>query len=382
MNKQRVLIISPDSKHFVREHIENALLEPKYEVTFFTITKNPLDEEFYHSHSVVTRSVKKDNRSLYVNGGQVLNSWLWLLKNMNSFDVIHIHFVDVRFLAFCKCILRSKAKIVMTYWGSDLLRSSERERTKMIPWIEKAYKINFNDLNSKNYFVSKFTSKYNEKLYVIDFGNSLIEIIDEEERKIGKAEAKRKFGFPLDKLVVHIGYNGSDAQQHVEILKSFVGLSDNIKDRLYIVIPFAYGIGGDNYTAEEYTNIVSEYASKTGIQYLISKDYLHTAELADFRLTADIFVYGQTTDAMSATIVETVYAGGEFIKPAWLDYSELENVGVNLYEYKEFSEIPGIIEKLLNNHVGMASNHEKNKEAIKSIKSWEILAPQWRSMYE
>lgn len=383
MERKRILIVSPDSKHFVREYIENALLLPEYEVTFFTITQNPSDIEFYKTNDIHIKTIKRDNKSLCSNGLYVLKAWIWLFQNVNRFDAIHIHFVDVRFLTFCRRILYSNARVVMTYWGSDILRSSDRELTKMIPWIEKAYKINFNDSNSKEVFIRKFTNKYVEKLQIIDFGNSLLNIIDKEEKSLGKKGTKKLFGFPLDKYIIHVGYNGGDAQQHVKILDSLAKLEGEIKERIFIVIPFAYSIGGDYYSAQEYTRIVEEHADKTGIRYVICKDYLSGNRLADFRLTADVFIYGQTTDAMSATIVETVYAGGKIIKPVWLDYSELEEIGIDLCEYNDFCEIPEKLINVLNDFDDKDNNSaEDDKRAITSIKSWDFLAPKWRSMYE
>lgn len=383
---KKILIISPDSRHFVREHIENVLIGHNYSVTYFTISRNTEDISFFNENRVKYIGIKKDNdASKLANIGGYVNSFLWLLRVRNQYDVIHIHFMEARFLLFCKSLLKSRARLVITFWGSDLLRdgvSSSKISKSFRPWIEKAAAINLMEDNSKRVFDELYGDVDINKAKVLDFGDSLLDVIDREVDSLGREKAKEKYGFPKDKIIIHIGYNGSAAHQHIKLLAALIELPQEYKNRLFIVMHFGYGIGGCGYSGEEYLAAVYKVANTTGIDYKIITDYLIGTDLADFRLTADVMLYGQITDAISASVVETIYAGGLFINPKWLDYSQLKEEGIQFIEYNKFEEIQKIIEEIIDGYCLSDEQLQSNKRAIRKLKGWDILAPKWRELYE
>ena len=383
---KKILIISPDSNHFVREYIENVLVKPDYDVTFFTISRNKADIKFYEENNIKYIGIKKDNnRTKIGNVKGYFKSYIWLINNRNQYDVIHIHFMDVRFLSFCKGLLKSTAKLVITFWGSDLLRdavSNYKTAQAFKPWIEKASAINLMDNHSKGVFDELYSDVNTDKAIVLDFGDSLFDKIDKEVDTLGKDKAKEKYNLPIDKVIVHIGHNGSVAHQHIKLLETLNNLPQKYKDNLYLVMHFGYSIGGYGYSKEEYIDAVNKAASDTEIAYKIITDYITGKDMADFRLTADIMLYGQLTDAISASVVETVYAGGYFINPIWLDYSQFKEQGIKYAEYSEFEEIQEIIEQFLDGNRLSEKDLKLNREAIKKLKGWDFLAPKWRELYE
>ncbi len=381
----KILIISPDSQHFVREFIDNALIKEEYEITFFTIRKNPDDIEHYSEYGISNISIKRKDGNLFQNADSVIAGWLWLKKNANKFDIIHIHFMDARFLKFCKLLLKSHSKLIITFWGSDLLRDAANNKQTVscfYPWLKKAYAINLMEEHSLDVFKQLFPIIDVNKVRVVDFGDSLLTLIKREESDIGRDGAKRKFSFPTDKIIVHVGHNGSAAHQHLKLLESLKPLDSEIKEKLFLVMHFGYGIGGYGYSENEYIDAVKKKATDIGIEYRLLTDYLSGAKLADFRLTADIMLYGQITDAISSSVVETVYAGGLFINPTWLDYSEFKEYGIKFLEYDKFEEIPSIVSKIVNEGTLTSKEVLSNKKNIWANKSWELLAPKWREMYD
>ena len=383
---KNILIISPNSKHFVREYIENVLSSQDYDVTFYTIAKNKMDSGYYNEHSIKCISVKKgSDESLMGNFFHVLSSWIWLKKNKNNFDIIHVHFMDSRFLKFCRTLLRSNAKLVITFWGSDLLVNAAGDTSVVqcfCPWLDKAHAINLMEQNSAKVFNKLFPTVDTKKVKIIDFGDSLLSLIKKEDKRIGRDKAKEKYSLPLNKLVVHIGHNGSAAHQHLQLLRSIGKIAPHIKEKLYVVMHFGYGTGGNGYSRKEYIDAVKNAANSTAIEYKLLTEYLTGDDLADFRLTADVMLYGQMTDAISSSVVETVYAGGLFINPTWLDYSEFRDAGIKFIEYNTFDEIPEIITKIVNEGALTEREIAKNKKAIWVNKSWSVLADKWRKMYD
>ena len=129
---------------------------------------------------------------------------------------------------------------------------------------------------------------------------------------------------------------------------------------------FGYGTGGNGYSRKEYIDAVKNAANSTAIEYKLLTEYLTGDDLADFRLTADVMLY----------------AGGLFINPTWLDYSEFRDAGIKFIEYNTFDEIPEIITKIVNEGALTEREIAKNKKAIWVNKSWSVLADKWRKMYD
>ena len=103
-------------------------------------------------------------------------------------------------------------------------------------------------------------------------------------------------------------------------------------------------------------------------------------EVAILRLSTDIFLYGQTTDAISASAMEYLYAGTVLIKPKWLDYSELSEAVY--YEYGRFEDIPSTLETVLEDRERVFSRPAQNRKQFRAARTWEVLASKWEKLYK
>ena len=117
---------------------------------------------------------------------------------------------------------------------------------------------------------------------------------------------------------------------------------------------------------------------------MIVEEYLQDDDLAMFRSTCDIFLYGQKTDARSASPLEYIYAGARFICPVWLkeNYEELKLEENVLFEYTDFDDLPETFGRCLTRCFETDTISAESKKAIRDAISWESLAPKWRSLYE
>ena len=85
----------------------------------------------------------------------------------------------------------------------------------------------------------------------------------------------------------------------------------------------------------------------SGLKYVILKDFLDFSEMARLWLSIDVFINAQTTDAMSASLFECIYAGVYVLNAKWLKYKELENANITLDGFERFEEIPQKIAEIL-----------------------------------
>lgn len=300
----------------------------------------------------------------------------------DNIDVLHMHLVEPMHLLYFFSFWKKAKKKVLTFWGSDILRVSGN-KTKLFPYFLKhATSIVFMIQNQCDFFHTIFGHKYDGKIHIIDFGNSLLDVIDLVEEKYSIIECKQHFGLSKDKYIVHIGYNAFKGQQHIKILKSMRLIPSELLQKMQLVFHVSYGQEDD---FADYKSQMIEIMQESKIDFVFFDDYLQSEELAKFRRTCDIFIYGQKTDARSASPLEYIYAGAKFICPGWLadNYELLDEAGIRYYIYDDFAYLPNVLENCVK-EMNMSTERisAKSKKRIHDEISWDSLAEKWRRLYE
>ena len=186
-------------------------------------------------------------------------------------------------------------------------------------------------------------------------------------------KCKKHFGLAADKMSIAIGYNGHRRHQHLKVIDEFSKLSISQKNKLQLIIHF---VGYDDLAYEE---LLKNALKNCGIEYVFIARSLDFSEIAVLRLATDIFIHAQTTDGLSGSIRECLYAGTIVVNPVWIEYGELKKIGVEYIEYQEFSELNDIIENCIQEKISI--NLEKNRELIYDHYSWEALEGDWISVF-
>ena len=377
-NRKHILIICPDSRHFIQDYIYNVLEKNKYKISFLTVCAD-LTDATWTNNEVTVYNIKKDKTESRIK--TLICSFFRFCKirrEIGTTDIIHYHYVDYRFthLAFCFFKNRSR-KSVVTFWGGDLLTVDDHKIAGFKKLYKQASYINLMSKEMYDVFQNKTGCKYKDKSIVLDFGNSTIEGIDALFSNEFCEKAKVNRGFPLDKIIIHIGYNARREQQHIKIIKVIGNLPEELRNKIYAVIPFGYGCTDGKYKSE----ITNELESLQ-IPYCICEEYLDKEKVIAFRSTADIFFYAQETDALSSSVLEYLCAESIFLKPVWLDYTELSNEGVVFKEYTDFKNAKDILIDILSNYDNYSGKLSNNRSTIIKLKSWSGLKEKWLEMYE
>lgn len=290
-------------------------------------------------------------------------------------DVCQIHFSSPDVITMFHYIWRRAKKRVLTFWGSDVYRL----KTNQIKWIRfysfEATKLIFPEKSLYEEFVRRVGHVFDKKCYIIDFGMPLY---DEMVKLLCKSkdECKECFGIPKDKVSVHVGYNGSERQQHIKILKVLSGLPQEIKDRLYITIPCGYG-GNDNYMGQLKKTLI-----ESGLAGGLQREYLEKEKNAKLRYSCDVFLYGQISDAFSESPLEYAFMGAKMIMPSWLmnNYRIFDELSYNYWKVDDLSKIEEVLSDCLNCQI--PANVEALRIWLKENLSWEHLAPIWREQID
>lgn len=377
MNKKRILIISPDSRHFVQDYIDNVLSSDEYEICFLSINADKNDKTWVDNEVTVYNLKNKQDEPSVITIFFSIIRLLKYRKLIGYVDVIHYHYIDYRFTRLADFFLKNNgSKTILTFWGSDLLRADAKRISRLKYLYKRSSIINVMSQEMLVDFNKKTNDEFKEKTIILDFGNSAIEEIKNKNTFEYKNEAKNKWNIPSDRIVVHVGYNGSRSHQHIKVAQALSKLDEELKNKIYIILPFGYSCLSADYKKE-----VEEAFYEAGVDYRIEAKYLSLNEIISFRLTADIFLYAQETDAISSSVLEYLSAGTLVLKPKWLDYSELTTLGVKMSEYDSFERLPIELTRIIQTMKDYRSELFQNPEIVVSNKSWESLKNRWLELY-
>ena len=180
---------------------------------------------------------------------------------------------------------------------------------------------------------------------------------------------------PLNKVIISIGYNGKEAQQHKYVIEKVIQYKSYVKEKIFILFPMTYGYN------QEYTKIITSMLDEDGtIGYKVFNEYLNDKEVAKLRKATDIFVHAQTTDAFSSSIREYLYLNKICYNPSWIQYSELKDKDVFYYEYNSFEELAEMLETCISEE-NINNIKINNSNVLFDNYSWQAVTYKWRIIY-
>ncbi len=372
-------IDSPWTLNFVK----NFLLKSKYEVWILNRRDKKESEKYnkvykeYGVHLIEFPSAVTDAfDKKYDNFFSSFHIRFLLLKTImksGPFDVINMQYVDYSDLmdvVILKFLLHSK--LILSYWGSDLLRTEESRLNSAEKLLKYADFVTFDNADLELKFKEIYTWADVIPKRTVMLGLPVLDIIKKCSSDNFREEIRERWGISKEKVVIGIGYNGIPAQQHKKVLSVLEKLDDNYKKRIVLLLQMSYG------GIKTYRNSVISAAERTGIQYIDIQHFLTDDEVSRLRILTDIFINAQATDAFSGSVCEYLFAGTILINARWLRYKEFETYDFNYREFDDFNEINHLIEEAMTEKI----NTEKNAELIWKLRSWECCSPKWKTIYK
>lgn len=368
----RIVLLGNADSLWMKEYIENILFFDGVEIIIIS-RENTLFREWYNEQNI----------EVFTCGTGILNNfpiaYNWICfnksvcKKIGRFDVLHVQYLDIVLLVRCIWLIAYAKETIYTYWGSDLLRSSRLSKILFYPFLKKAKFITLMSNEMKKKFNIIYKNRLNYNSIVLDFGNPGYKMIRQYAKKMTKDQCKKYWRIDESQFVVPIGYNAIPEQQHIKIIEQLGKVPYFILKKYTFILHFGYGNTDEKYLSE-IRNAVKGYR----LNCVIIDRFLNMNEIAILRLCADAFLYGQTTDALSGSVLEYLYAGSILVKPSWLDYSILDNMNIHYIEYNEFDEIPDIMCSLYTYSI---ENTDNIRQKLWEFNSWEALLSKWRELY-
>lgn len=252
------------------------------------------------------------------------------------YDVVNIHYPRSINSLIIPELRQIADNIVLTPWGSDVLRSTDKERRVLQKLYDKAdYVTGHGDR-----FTDEFMRIFNvpkQKFVHADLGTETIDYIAEHKTEIGTEQAKRQLGIEGN-YVITCGYNASPAQNHLKIIDSIGRIKELLPHKLVLLFPLTYPRNPDYVI--QLRNVVDNY----GLHALWFDQFLDLESLFILRQATDMFIHLQKTDANNASLKEYLLLGKNCINGSWLQYPDVEDNGKKpFYEVQSLNDLDTII---------------------------------------
>lgn len=245
------------------------------------------------------------------------------LSKEKRFDIANIHFPQYFMASVMKYAKMMATTIVVSPWGSDVLRlKGKRKRKKIARVFHKADYITANpSWNVGKVLVEGMRIDPN-KLRPLGWGSETIDYINEHISDSTVEEAKRKLGLG-DRYVITCGYNAYEEQRHEVMIKTIAAIKYQLPDNLTLLFPVTYGFSYGT-RKKEYVEQIKQWCKESELDAVYFEDYLSVADLFYLRQGTDMFVHIQTTDADNSTLQEYVLCGKKVVHGTWIHYPHLE----------------------------------------------------------
>ena len=370
----RTLIIGNADSIWVKAFIENVLIPLGHEVCILDDPRIECRfEAFYQNKGVEIVRISGMNDIMPVPELRVVYRQLITkeaLKKRGSYDNVIVIYVSPFRMELAESASTSETNVFSWFIGSDLMRASDTVISSLKDTFRRVTPCT---VCSSRSLKELFQHHFGYSPDVIDFGNAQLPCIDEAwERGVDLCKAsilKQLVG----KISICIGYNANPAQQHLKVLKAVESMPQEIKNRLCLILPMTYG------GSEEYIGSIKLALEKSGSAGVVLTDYMDRREIAELRVASDIFIHAQTTDALSASLLESLYAGSVVLNAKWLHYPEFDDWGIETIGFESFQDLEDKLNLILQDTI---VRNRKNQKELSEYASWDTCRDKWKLLLQ
>lgn len=352
MDKPNFVVLGDSNSIFVKQYVEYVLLK-KYNVIL--LQEGYLSDnyrKFYMDNGVnIEQMWYPGNKWLKSIPGlrSSFGAYLWakhIVKVYGKIDNIHVHGLSRNRCNMALYLKPYSEQLLLTVWGSDLLRRSSKQLKTYERYYAAADKITLATDAMLENMRNSYGDRFVDKCHIIAFSMGILDIIDEIKLKSNREELCKELGMKHpEKINVYIGHNGRDCQQHIGLTDAMAQLPQIIKDKINLVYTMTYGV-----PPEPYLNNLKRLAEKSGCDYTFIEGYRSEEDVAKIRLACDVLLHAQPTDAASASFFECMYTGAICVNGKWLPYEHINDYHNRVIEYDDINQLTGIVQNIVENY--------------------------------
>lgn len=295
----------------------------------------------------------------------------------NCYDFIHVHYVENILLYNHKYFFNKlKTSLIVSVWGSDFYKASRFKRSILVKYLQKAVKVTIPNSQGIDDIYDYY--RIPEVRDKIDFVPFFLKPL--HELKMISLDDVKSFNDSLGirdtDLVITIGYNLRQNQQHLEIIKEIenCGLFDKMKDKIHFILPLSYP------SDPPYLQKIRSFISDSNFKYTLLTNFIPNRDVAILRKATSVFIQLQITDMLSASMIEHIYADNLVITGSWLPYKVLDEIGVDYLKIDSISDLPNTLYKAISNDTHNLVNNNSN--LIETVYSKDNVFTNWKKTYD
>ena len=377
----KILLIADSDALWTKRAVEYLLLPAGYEIVIFPIWghKGQFDD-YYREHGV---TVYKDSHRLpVIRLIPRVRMWARIALNardlakLGPFDVVHNHYLSQRDLALgLRVSRRFHARWVCTFWGSDLLRASDRALRQMLPYLRRCDRLTACNERMRDKLRQSCGEELYQKTRMTIWGQDGFAAIDGILSNETREDCRAHYGIRPGNYVVSIGYSADNAQHQLEVVEALSALPKETLSHMTLVLQQTYVK-----RAPAYMERVRQAAEALPCQTVVLRDFLDLTETARLRLCADLFILAISTDAFAASMQEYLYAGAVFLMGDWLGCPQLDELGIPINRFHEYKELPALVQQAMNEKLQRSTDEQR--ALLPAHYSWDAVHKDWLGLYE
>lgn len=376
----KILLIADSDALWTKRAVEYLLLPAGYEIVIFPIWghKGQFDD-YYREHGVTV--YRDPHRLPVIRHIPRVRMWARIALNARDlakygpFDVVHNHYLSQRDLALgLRVSRRFHARWVCTFWGSDLLRASDRALRQMLPYLRRCDRLTACNERMRDKLRQSCGEELYQKTRMTIWGQDGFAAIDGILSNETREDCRAHYGIRPGNYVVSIGYSADNAQHQLEVVEALSALPKETLSHMTLVLQQTY-VKRD----PAYMERVRQAAEALPCQVVVLRDFLDLTETARLRLCADLFILAISTDAFAASMQEYLYAGAVFLMGDWLGYPQLDELGIPINRFHEYKELPALVQQAMNGKLQRATDEQR--AMLPAHYSWDAVRKDWLGLY-
>lgn len=308
-------------------------------------------------------------------------------KVFKEYDVVSLHSLTPGTLFFTECV-KPGTKLILSYWGSDLFQVWGENNPKVNRYkahyiessaLQKADVVTVSGYEMERALIAKFGPKIiNKKIVRLLFGveEKVFDSIDKYRPKEKSQDFRDRFKIPEHKIKITVGYCGNTICNHLPMLDSISKIDPSIKHKVHLLVPMTYGD-----ITKEYMEKVKQKLKESGVTYTLFDKYLSYEDLIKLRVSSDIFLIMNMSDALSQSVRESLYAGNLMISAVWLPYSSLRSANIFFIE-SDFLKLPEKLSNAVLNFDEIKLQLADNPIKTKQFTALSTVLPQWIKIFD
>ena len=377
----KILLIADSDALWTKRAVEYLLLPAGYEIVIFPIWghKGQFDD-YYREHGVTV--YRDPHRLPVIRHIPRVRMWARIALNARDlakygpFDVVHNHYLSQRDLSLgWRVSRRFHARWVCTFWGSDLLRASDRALRQMLPYLRRCDRLTACNERMRDKLRQSCGEELYQKTRMTIWGQDGFAAIDGILSNETREDCRTHYGIRPGNYVVSIGYSADNAQHQLEVVEALSALPKENLSHMTLVLQQTY-VKRD----PAYMERVRQAAEALPCQAVVLRDFLDLTETARLRLCADLFILAISTDAFAASMQEYLYAGAVFLMGDWLGYPQLDELGIPINRFHEYKELPALVQQAMNGKLQRSTDEQR--ALLPAHYSWDAVHKDWLGLYE